>query len=164
MIPAHSQPKPKKNSSQGEPVRSRSSFTRCWWRCLVYFAAREGYLGKKLQEDQRANGEGKAAGEAKGTAERATQGGTAESGGSATQGGGGASEWRPHHLRRVRRWWPHAGGGTAPSFEFGGGKAVNSESDPVQLYKGYVDHELRSHWDRPDNLPADDHYVAEVRK
>ena len=48
-----------------------------------------------------------------------------------------------------------------PSFEFEGGKAVNSESDPVQLYKGYIEYTLRSKWNRPDNLP-DDSYVAEV--
>jgi TonB C terminal len=48
-----------------------------------------------------------------------------------------------------------------PSFEFEGGKAVNSESDPVQLYKGYVEYALRSKWNRPENLP-DDSYVVEV--
>lgn len=47
-------------------------------------------------------------------------------------------------------------------FEFDGGKAVNSESDPVQLYKGYLEYELRSQWNRPDNM-EDDKYVAEVR-
>jgi hypothetical protein len=48
-----------------------------------------------------------------------------------------------------------------PSFEFEGGKAVNSESDPVQLYKGYMEYALRSKWNRPENLP-DDNYVVEV--
>ncbi len=48
-----------------------------------------------------------------------------------------------------------------PSFEFSGGKTVNSESDPVQLYKGYVEYALRSKWNRPENLP-DDNYVVEV--
>jgi hypothetical protein len=48
-----------------------------------------------------------------------------------------------------------------PSFDFAGGKTVLSESDPVQLYKGYIEYELRSKWNRPDNLP-DDQYVAEV--
>ena len=49
-----------------------------------------------------------------------------------------------------------------PSLEFGdGAKAVNSESDPVQLYKGYLEYTLRSKWNRPENLP-DDKYVAEV--
>jgi len=49
-----------------------------------------------------------------------------------------------------------------PSFVFEGGKTVNSESDPVQLYKGYVEYTLRSKWNRPENLP-DDAYVAEVK-
>jgi len=48
-----------------------------------------------------------------------------------------------------------------PSFEFEGGKAVNSESDPVQLYKGYLEYTLRGKWNRPENMP-DDNYVAEV--
>ena len=48
-----------------------------------------------------------------------------------------------------------------PSFAFEGGKAVETSSDPVQLYKGQVEYALRSKWDRPDNLKDDD-YVAEV--
>jgi hypothetical protein len=48
-----------------------------------------------------------------------------------------------------------------PSFEFGGGKTVLSESDPVQLYKGYVEYALRAKWNRPENLPDSD-YVVEV--
>jgi len=50
-----------------------------------------------------------------------------------------------------------------PSFEFSdGAKAVNSESDPVQLYKGYLEYVLRSKWNRPDNMD-DDKYVADVQ-
>jgi TonB family protein len=49
-----------------------------------------------------------------------------------------------------------------PSFEFEGGKAVNTESDPVQLYKGYLEYALRAKWNRPDNLD-DANYVAEVQ-
>ncbi len=48
-----------------------------------------------------------------------------------------------------------------PSFDFEGGKAVTSESDPVQLYKGYLEYVLRSKWNRPEDMP-DDKYVAEV--
>ena len=48
-----------------------------------------------------------------------------------------------------------------PSFEFEGGKAGNSESDPVQLYKGYLEYVLRSKWNRPDNM-EDDSWIAEV--
>ena len=48
-----------------------------------------------------------------------------------------------------------------PSFEFEGGKAVETSSDPVHLYKGYLEYALRSKWQRPENM-ADDSYVAEV--
>jgi TonB family protein len=49
-----------------------------------------------------------------------------------------------------------------PSFVFEGGKAVESSSDPVQLYKGLVEYAFRSRWNRPQNLHDED-YVAEVR-
>jgi len=48
-----------------------------------------------------------------------------------------------------------------PSFDFEGGKAVQTSSDPAQLYKGFVEYALRSKWVRPENI-ADDNYVAEV--
>jgi hypothetical protein len=48
-----------------------------------------------------------------------------------------------------------------PSFDFEGGKAVETSSDPVQLYKGMIEYAFRSKWDRPDNLD-DDNYVVEV--
>jgi outer membrane biosynthesis protein TonB len=48
-----------------------------------------------------------------------------------------------------------------PSFEFEGGKAVETSSDPVHLYKGYLEYALRSKWQRPENI-EDDKYVAEV--
>ncbi len=48
-----------------------------------------------------------------------------------------------------------------PSFEFDGGKAVISSSDPVEIYKSALEYAFRSKWNRPENL-ADDNYVAEV--
>jgi TonB family protein len=48
-----------------------------------------------------------------------------------------------------------------PSFEFDGGKAVETSSDPMQLYKAYVEYSLRGKWHRPENV-ADDNYVVEV--
>ncbi len=48
-----------------------------------------------------------------------------------------------------------------PSFEFEGGKTVETSSDPVKLYQGALEYALRSKWQRPDNI-ADDSYVAEV--
>jgi hypothetical protein len=48
-----------------------------------------------------------------------------------------------------------------PSFEFGGGKAVQTSSDPVLLYSAVVEFALRSNWRRPANV-SDDNFVAEV--
>jgi hypothetical protein len=48
-----------------------------------------------------------------------------------------------------------------PSFEFEGGKAVETSSDAVQVYKSFLEYAFRSKWNRPDDLP-DDNYVAEV--
>jgi hypothetical protein len=48
-----------------------------------------------------------------------------------------------------------------PSFSFEGGKEVQTSSDPGQIYKGLVEYSLRSRWNRPEDI--DDHaYVAEV--
>lgn len=48
-----------------------------------------------------------------------------------------------------------------PSFHFEGGKAVQSSSDPVQIYRQLVEYTLRSHWNRPTDL-EDRYFVAEV--
>jgi len=48
-----------------------------------------------------------------------------------------------------------------PSFVFGGGQAVQTSSNPVQLYKGSVEHAFLSKWHRPGGI-ADDNYVSEV--
>jgi hypothetical protein len=48
-----------------------------------------------------------------------------------------------------------------PSFEFDGGKAVISSSDPVEIYKNTLEYAFRSKWNRPENLD-DDSFVAEV--
>lgn len=48
-----------------------------------------------------------------------------------------------------------------PSFDFEGGKAVETSSNPVQVYKGMVEYAFRSKWNRPDNMDDDD-YVVEI--
>jgi TonB family protein len=49
-----------------------------------------------------------------------------------------------------------------PSFEFhDGAKEVSSISDPNSLYQALVEHAFRSHWNRPEDL-ADDKYVADA--
>lgn len=48
------------------------------------------------------------------------------------------------------------------SFSFSdGAKAVESTSDPVQLYRSFVEFSIRSKWLRPEGI-ADDSFVAEV--
>jgi hypothetical protein len=47
------------------------------------------------------------------------------------------------------------------SFVFEGGRAVETSSDPDQLYKSFVEYALRSKWNRPTDI-ADREFVAEV--
>lgn len=49
-----------------------------------------------------------------------------------------------------------------PSFDFSGGKMVQTSSDPVQVYKGLLEYTLRSNWNRPVGMD-DDNFVAEVQ-
>jgi TonB family protein len=50
-----------------------------------------------------------------------------------------------------------------PAFEFNdGAKDVQTAGDASAVYKGLVEHALRSRWNRPEDLP-DDQFVAEVR-
>jgi outer membrane biosynthesis protein TonB len=49
-----------------------------------------------------------------------------------------------------------------PAFNFDdGAHEVQTVSDPKVIYKGVVEHALRSRWNRPEDI-ADDNYVAEV--
>jgi hypothetical protein len=50
---------------------------------------------------------------------------------------------------------------TIPSFDFAGGKVVETTSNPIQLYKSFVEYTLRTRWNRPENVQDDD-YVAEI--
>lgn len=49
-----------------------------------------------------------------------------------------------------------------PSLDFGGGRAVATSSDPVELYKGAIEYAFRSKWDRPENM-NDDNFVDEIQ-
>ena len=48
-----------------------------------------------------------------------------------------------------------------PSFDFDGGKSVISSSDPVVLYKSAMELAFRSKWNRPENM-SDDNYAVEI--
>ncbi len=48
-----------------------------------------------------------------------------------------------------------------PALDFDGGKTVQTSSDPVQLYKGGLEYALRAQWNRPSGV-VDDDFVGEV--
>jgi periplasmic protein TonB len=49
-----------------------------------------------------------------------------------------------------------------PSFDFDGGHPVISSSDPVELYRSAIELAFRSKWSRPENM-ADDNYAVEIQ-
>lgn len=50
-----------------------------------------------------------------------------------------------------------------PAFDFHeGARSVQSISSPNDIYKSLVEHQLRSYWNRPDDI-QDDKFVAEVQ-
>lgn len=51
---------------------------------------------------------------------------------------------------------------TLPAFDFGGGKMVDTSSDPVQLYKGFMEYTLRSQWNCPDDADNGSNFVTLV--
>ncbi len=48
-----------------------------------------------------------------------------------------------------------------PSLEFGGGEVVESSSDPVELYRGAMEYAFRSKWNRPQDMNDGD-WAVEV--
>jgi hypothetical protein len=157
MIP-QSQPKKKKNSSRVNLTIS-AVFHGLIIAALVYFAARQGYLGKKLREitvykvkeekPPPPPPEKKIEPPKETPKPVVTPPKVAEAPKAAAP---------PVAAPPIAA--PPAN--QVQDFVFNdGAKAVNSETDPVQLYKGYIEYTLRSKWDRPEDLP-DDAYVAEV--
>jgi TonB family protein len=49
-----------------------------------------------------------------------------------------------------------------PSFDFDGGKSVVSSTDPVEIYRSAIESTFRSKWNRPENM-ADDDYFVEIQ-
>ncbi len=156
MLP-QSQPRKKKNSSKVNLTIS-VVFHAVLVGVLVYFAAREGLLGKKIQKISVEMVKEKPPEKPKEPDKPKVEPPKVET-----------PKVEPPKLEEAK---PAAPPVTAPvvappatevpGFEFEGGKAVNSESDPVQLYKGYIEYVLRSKWNRPDNMD-DDKWVAEVQ-
>ena len=156
MIP-QSQPKKPKNSSKANLTIS-AVVHGLLIVALIYFAAREGYLGKKIQTITVTKVE-----EKKKEPEKPKEQPKPE-----------PPKVEPPKAEVAKVEAPKVAPPTVappvvapaavdvPSFDFAGGKTVLSESDPVQLYKGYMEYMLRSKWNRPENL-ADDNYAAEVQ-
>lgn len=156
MIP-QSQPKKPKNSSKANLTIS-AVVHGLLIVALIYFAAREGYLGKKIQTITVTKVE-----EKKKEPEKPKEPPKVE-----------PPKVEQPKVEAAKVEAPKVAAPTVappvvapaavdvPSFDFAGGKTVLSESDPVQLYKGYMEYTLRSKWNRPENV-ADDSYVAEVQ-
>jgi hypothetical protein len=155
-----SQPRKKRNSSKVNLTIS-FVFHAALVLVLVYFAAREGYLGKQIQKISVEMVKEKPPEKPKEPEKPKIEPPKVET-----------QKIEPPKLVEAAK--PSAPAPAAapptvappaadvPSFEFEGGKAVNSESDPVQLYKGYLEYVLRSKWNRPENL-NDDNYAVEVK-
>lgn len=156
MIP-QSQPKKVKNSSKVNLTIS-ATFHTILILALVYFAAREGYLGKTLKKisvemvkEKKPEPEKPKPEPPKVDVPKVD-----------------VPKEAPKYVEPKAAAPPTVAPPVVappsvdvPTFEFSGGKAVNSESDPVQLYKGYMEYTLRSKWNRPENLD-DSAFVAEV--
>src|SRR6516164_4842546 len=123
---------------------------------LIYFAAREGYLGKKIQTITVTKVE-----EKKKEPEKPKEEPKPEPPKVETPKMEAPKAEAPKAAPVVAPPVVAPAANDIPSFEFSGGKNVVTENDPVQLYKGYMEYVLRSKWNRPDNM-EDDQYAAEV--
>ena len=154
MIP-QSKPKPPKNSSKVNLTIS-AVVHGVLIVAAIFFAAREGYLGKKLQTITVTK-----VVEKKPEPEKPKEPPKVE-----------PPKVEPPKVEQPKVEVPKVAppvvapvvapaAAEIPSFDFAGGKTVLSESDPVMLYKGYIEYVLRSKWNRPENM-ADDNFAVEV--
>ena len=119
---------------------------------LVYFAAREGLLGKQLKKIAVEIVKDKEPEKPKTPEKPPEQPPKAEIPKIAEIPKSRSAQSRRRRSRRPPPPRPPAIApppAEVPSFEFAGGKAVQSSSDPVQLYRGYLEYSLRSNWNRP---------------
>jgi len=158
MLP-HTQPRKKRNSSKVNLLIS-FAFHALIVVTLLYFAARQGYFGKQMKKiavemiKEKPPEKPKAPEKPKVEPPKLEQPKLA-----ATPKPEPPRETAPPAATQPTVAPPPA---VLPSFEFAGGAAVETSSDPVQLYKSAVEYALRSKWERPDNLKDDD-FVAEVK-
>jgi outer membrane biosynthesis protein TonB len=157
MLP-QTQPRKKRNSSKVNLLIS-FIFHATLVLTLLYFAARGGLLGKQIQKISVEMIKEKPPEKPKAPEKPKTEPPKIEQPKIAAAPKAGPPKETPPSVAAPPTVAPPAA--DLPSFVFEGGKAVETSSDPVQLYKGQVEYALRSKWNRPDNL-ADDSYVAEV--
>jgi hypothetical protein len=155
MLP-QSQPRKKKNSSRVNLIIS-FVFHALLVGGLLYFAAREGLLGKKAKKIAV-----EMVHEPPPVKPKAPEPPKVEP----------PKEIKAEPPKMVEETKPAAPANAAPpvvappavdvpSFEFDGGREVIS-GNAVDVYKDYLERALRSKWNRPDNMD-DDQYVAEVQ-
>ena len=154
MIP-QSKPKKQANSSKVNLTIS-FVFHAVLLLALLYFAAHEGYLGKKMKSILVTKVEEKKPEPPKPKEEPKVEPPKVETPKVET-----AKVEAPKVAPTVAPPVVAPAAVDVPSFDFAGGKTVVSENDPVQLYKGYIEYVLRTKWNRPENMD-DDRYVAEV--
>lgn len=157
MVP-QSQPKKPKNSSKANLVIS-AIFHAILVGVLIYFAARQGWIGKKMQKIAVEMVKEKKPETPKPKPPPPKVQPPKETPKPVEQPKEAAAPKAPPPETQPVVAPPAV---QVPSFNFAGGAAVETSSDPVQLYKGYMEYLLRSKWDRPDNMD-DNKYVAEVR-
>ncbi|HTB84924.1 MAG TPA: TonB C-terminal domain-containing protein [Candidatus Sulfotelmatobacter sp.] len=154
MIP-QSKPKKPANSSKVNLTIS-FVFHAVLLLALLYFAAHEGYLGKKMKSILVTKVEEKKPEPPKPKEEPKVEPPKVE-----TPKVEAAKVEAPKVAPTIAPPVVAPAAVDVPSFDFAGGKTVVSENDPVQLYKGYIEYVLRTKWNRPENMD-DDRYVAEV--
>ncbi len=158
MLP-QTQPRKKRNSSKVNLLIS-FIFHATLVLTLLYFAARQGLLGKQIQKISVEMVKEKPPEKPKVVEKPKVEPPKIEQPKIATAPKAEPPKEAPPSVAAPPTVAPPAA--DLPSFVFEGGKTVETSSDPVQLYKGQVEYALRSKWNRPDNL-KDDAYVAEVQ-
>ncbi len=157
MLP-HTQPRKKRNSSKVNLLIS-FIFHATLVLTLLYFAARGGLLGKQIQKISVEMIKEKPPAKPKEPEKPKVEPPKIEQPKIAATPKAEPPKEAPPAAAAPPTVAPPAA--ELPSFVFEGGKAVETSSDPVQLYKSAVEYAMRSKWNRPDNLKDDD-YVAEV--
>jgi periplasmic protein TonB len=162
MLP-HTQPRQRRNSSKVNLLIS-FVFHATLVAALFYFAARQGFLGKQLQKISVEMVKEKPPPKPKPPETPPVQPPKVAETPKPAQAPKPveAAKTAPPPTATVAPPSVAPPAAELPSFEFEGGKAVISSSDPVQIYKNALESAFRAKWNRPQNL-NDDNFVAEVR-